>query len=172
MINSAIASSEARHIWATPDWLPQEIGIIVDQGQFYCYEGQDLALHIQRGVYNVQVYELVGVVADINSGENQKPHLVSLINGNTSQKPSSWQVLMLFALVAPSSTDPEVADEWHLFNDFLVRQTTKEDALRFDPTWKLPSVLAYQLKSASHLIDEGWKETMDTSILYHQWSPL
>ena len=27
------------------------------------------------------VYELMGVVADINSGENQKSHLVSLING-------------------------------------------------------------------------------------------
>jgi len=40
-----------------------------------------LDLHIQRKAHNVQVYELIGVVADINSGENQKPHLVSMVNG-------------------------------------------------------------------------------------------
>lgn len=81
MLNAAIHGPEAKQLWATPNWLPQEIGIIVENGQFFCYEGQDLKLHIQRGVYNVQVYELIGAVADINSGENQKPHLVSLIDG-------------------------------------------------------------------------------------------
>ena len=81
MINAAIHSPEAKHLWLTPNWLPREIGIIVDQGQFFCYEGQDLMLHVQRGVHNIMVYELIGVVADINSGEHEKPHLVSMING-------------------------------------------------------------------------------------------
>ena len=81
MINADIHSAEAKQIWATPNWLPQEIGIIVDQGQFFCYQDQDLRLHVQRGVYPVQVYELVGVVAEISSGESQKAHLVSLVNG-------------------------------------------------------------------------------------------
>jgi PAB-dependent poly(A)-specific ribonuclease subunit 2 len=57
-------------------------------------------------------------------------------------------------------------DQWHLFNDFLVHPSSKDDALRFDTTWKTPSVLAYQLKSAGHCIDEDWKENMDTSLLY------
>ena len=73
MLNTAIQSHEAKLLWSIPNWLPQEIGIIVDQGQFYCFEGQDLALHLQRGVFDITVYELVGVVADINSGEHQKP---------------------------------------------------------------------------------------------------
>jgi PAB-dependent poly(A)-specific ribonuclease subunit 2 len=81
MINANIQSNDARHLWANSNWLPQEIGVIVGNGQFFCYEGQDLELHIQRKVHNVHVYELIGVVADVNSGENQKPHLVSLING-------------------------------------------------------------------------------------------
>jgi len=38
--------------------LPQEIGIIVEQGQFFCYEGQDLKLHLQRGVYNIMYTSL------------------------------------------------------------------------------------------------------------------
>lgn len=68
--------------------------------------------------------------------------------------------------VSPSSPDPLAADQWHLFNDFLVRQVPKEEALRFDPSWKLPAVLTYQLKSVSHIIDDSWKHTLDTSFLY------
>lgn len=81
MINAAIHSPDQKQLWSTPGWLPQEIGVIINNGQFYCYQGDDLKHHLQRGVYEIVVYELVGVVADINSGENQKSHLVSLING-------------------------------------------------------------------------------------------
>lgn len=80
-INADIQSQDAKQLWASPNWLPQEIGIIVDKGQFFCYQDQDLKYHVQRGVFPVQVYELVGVVAEITSGETQKPHLVSLVNG-------------------------------------------------------------------------------------------
>lgn len=86
MINAAVHGQEAKQLWATPGWLPQEIGIIIENGQFYCYEGQDLKLHLQRGVHNIYVFELVGVVADINSGENQKPHLVSVVNGKLANQ--------------------------------------------------------------------------------------
>ncbi|KAI9712687.1 MAG: poly(A)-specific ribonuclease [Bogoriella megaspora] len=152
MINAAVHSAEAKQLWATPNWLPQRIGIIVNHGQFYCYEGQDLQLHLTRGAYVIKVYELVGLVADINSGENQKSHLVSMID------------------VAHSSRNETDEDHWHLFNDFLVRQVSKEEALRFDPSWKLPCVLAYQAKSRSHEMDDSWKESLDTSLLYRRWS--
>lgn len=152
MLNAAIQSHEAKLLWSTPNWLPQEIGIIVDQGQFYCFEGQDLKLHLQRGVFDIMVYELIGVVADINSGEHQKPHLVATIN------------------TAPSSRDTEATDDWHLFNDFLVRSIPKAEALRFEPSWKLPCVLTFQLKSARNKIDDSWKDKLDTSILYRWWS--
>ncbi|KAF2669854.1 hypothetical protein BT63DRAFT_423829 [Microthyrium microscopicum] len=148
MLHAAIHSPEATQIWSTPNWLPNEIGIIVEQGQFFCYQGEDLKLHQQRGVYNIQVYELLGVVSEVSSGHNEKPHLVSVINAS------------------PSSIDTESENDWYLFNDFLVQPTTIDDALRFDPTWKLPSVMTYQLKSAGHLIDNSWKETMDTTLLY------
>ncbi len=81
MINASIHSQEARQTWAIPNWLPQEIGVIVDQGQVFCYQGQDLQLHVQRGVYNILVYELVGVVCDIAGGDMQTSHPVSVING-------------------------------------------------------------------------------------------
>jgi PAB-dependent poly(A)-specific ribonuclease subunit 2 len=81
MINAAVHSAEAKQIWSSPNWLPSEIGIIVEQGQFYCYQDQDLKLHLQRGVFNIQVYELIGVVAEVISVHKEKPHLVSLVNG-------------------------------------------------------------------------------------------
>lgn len=152
MLNAAIQTQEAKMLWAVPNWLPQEIGIIVDQGQFYCFESHDLKLHLQRGVFNIMVYELIGVVADINSGEHQKPHLVATINTN------------------PSSRETSTEDSWHLFNDFLVRPIPKEEALRFEPSWKLPSVLTFQLKAARHSIDDSWKDNLDAHILYRWWS--
>jgi PAB-dependent poly(A)-specific ribonuclease subunit 2 len=68
--------------------------------------------------------------------------------------------------VAPSSRDTNSVNDWHIFNDFLVQPITKEDALRFDPAWKLPSVLAYQLKSLNHQISDRWKSQLDTSLLH------
>ena len=64
-----------------PGWLPDSLGIIVDNGKFFCFEGEDLRLHLQKGMHVIKVYDLVGIVADVNSGEHQKSHLVSLING-------------------------------------------------------------------------------------------
>jgi PAB-dependent poly(A)-specific ribonuclease subunit 2 len=57
-----------------------------------------------------------------------------------------------------------------LFNDFLVTQCSTTEALRFDPNWKIPSIICYQLKAVSHIIDNSWKNTLDTSLLYKKWS--
>jgi PAB-dependent poly(A)-specific ribonuclease subunit 2 len=80
MLNAAINSPEAKQFWTIPGWLPEEIGIIIDQGQIYCYQGDDLKLHIQRGIHNITVYSLIGVAASI-AGTVLKSHLVSLVNG-------------------------------------------------------------------------------------------
>lgn len=83
MLNAAVTSMEHRRLWATPGWLPEEIGVIVDHtGQFFCYEGEDLKLHLQRGIHSVRVYSLVGVVVNVEGGEQgAKGHLVGMVNG-------------------------------------------------------------------------------------------
>jgi PAB-dependent poly(A)-specific ribonuclease subunit 2 len=80
MLNTAINNPEHRARWATPGWLPEEIGIIVEQGQFFCYEGEDLKLHLQRGIHDITVYSLIGMAINIDGGQTQKPHLVAMIN--------------------------------------------------------------------------------------------
>lgn len=86
-INTAITTQEHRRLWTTPGWLPEEIGIIVDQGQFFCFEGEDLKLHLQRGIHNTTVYSLIGMVVNIESVSPQKSHLVGMINGKPFQLP-------------------------------------------------------------------------------------
>lgn len=75
-------------------------------------------------------------------------------------------------LVALSSTErtEESPNNWHMFNDFLVRPVAKEDALDFTPKWKMPSVICFQAKSASNVVDNSWREHLDTSLLYFDYS--
>ncbi|KAJ4293921.1 poly(A)-specific ribonuclease [Collariella sp. IMI 366227] len=152
-INTAISTAEQRRLWATPGWLPDEIGVIVDQGQFFCFEGEDLKLHLQRGIHNITVYSLIGMVLHIESSAPQKTHLVGMVNVAHSQ-----------------STAPEESN-WHLFNDFSVRPVSTAEALTFNATWKTPAVLLFQIKAANNTSSMEWKTKLDTSILYQDLSP-
>jgi PAB-dependent poly(A)-specific ribonuclease subunit 2 len=148
MLNTAITNQEHRMLWSTPGWLPEEIGIIVEQGQFFCYEGEDLKLHLQRGYHNITVYSLIGMAVNIESGNTQKAHLVAMVNVAHAEPESSGQ------------------SQWHLFNDFHVRSVATEEALTFNTSWKAPSVVTYQVKEANNKIDTNWKAHLDTSLLY------
>ncbi|SCN82901.1 related to PAN2-component of Pab1p-stimulated poly(A) ribonuclease [Fusarium fujikuroi] len=152
MLNTAITNQDQRLLWSTPGWLPEEIGIIVEQGQFFCYEGEDLKLHLQRGIHNITVYSLTGMAINIESGQTQKSHLVSMVN------------------VAHAEPEAPGESRWHLFNDFLVRSVSTEEALAFNTSWKVPSVIAYQIKDENNKIDTEWKNNIDTSILYQDFN--
>lgn len=153
MIHTAVHTAGARQLWATPGFLPREIGVIVNHDQFYCYEGQDLQLHLQRRIYDITVYELVGLVADVTASEGQQPHLVSLINTGVLGQGSGPR---------PPS--------WHLFNDFMVRMVPAQEALHFDPRWKLPSVITYQASRTIGHLDQSWKTQIDSTVLYRSVS--
>lgn len=64
-------------IWATPGFLPETLGMFVDQnGEVGCLETN---VDNVRGVFGI--YDLVGFVAQIYSKKDRKSHLVSLVNG-------------------------------------------------------------------------------------------
>jgi PAB-dependent poly(A)-specific ribonuclease subunit 2 len=71
--------------------------------------------------------------------------------------------------VSHAETSGPGRSNWHLFNDFLVRSVTAEEALTFNTAWKLPSVLAYQVKEANNKMDTSWKQELDTSLLYQDF---
>lgn len=152
MINAALTNPAHRQLWATPGWLPEEIGIMLNGGQVLCFEGEELRARLRNNPQGIVVYELVGLVAEIDIVEHQKPHLVSFIN------------------VSISSRNPEEKNKWHLFNDFLVTEVDREEAFNFSQPWKLPCVLSYQAKAARNRVDDSWKEELDTTLLFYEWS--
>ncbi|KAL2187287.1 hypothetical protein L209DRAFT_753216 [Thermothelomyces heterothallicus CBS 203.75] len=152
-INTAITTQEHRRLWSTPGWLPEEIGIIVDQGQFFCFEGEDLKLHLQRGIHDITVYSLIGMVVNIESTSPQKSHLVGVIN------------------VAHAEATPSGESKWHLFNDFSVLPTSAAEALTFNAAWKMPAILLFQIKAANNKFNMDWKTNLDTSVLYRDPTP-
>lgn len=148
MLTAAINTAEHRHLWATPGWLPEEIGIIVDNGNFFCYEGEDLKLHLQRGIHNITVYSLIGLTANIDGGKQQQSHLVAMAN------------------VAHSAPTAPNKSQWYLFNDFHVKAIPSKEALTFNTSWKTPSVIIYQVKTANNRLDSSWKQNLDARLLY------
>lgn len=73
------------------------------------------------------------------------------------------------AIVGHAEAEAPSQSQWHLFNDFLVCPVSTEEALTFNTSWKVPSVVAFQVKKANNKIDNGWKNTIDTSILYQDF---
>lgn len=78
----------------------------------------------------------------------------------------SLYTLAHILIVAHSRPEAPGESQWHLFNDFLVRPIQAEEALTFNTSWKVPSVIAYQVKVANNRIDNSWKQKLDTSLLF------
>ncbi|KMQ44590.1 PAB-dependent poly(A)-specific ribonuclease subunit pan2 [Trichophyton rubrum] len=152
MINAAINNPVCRQFWSIPGWLPEEVGIITDGKQMRCFEGAELQAQKREKTPNLLVYQLVGLVAEIDVVEQKKPHLVSFID------------------VAISATTPTEESKWHLFNDFLVTEVDKNEVLSFKQPWKQPCVLSYQISTARHGVDDSWKNALDTTLLFYEWS--
>ncbi|KAI5310651.1 poly(A)-specific ribonuclease [Ascosphaera atra] len=151
-INAGMLKHNARALWAIPGWLPDEIGMTIDNGRLHIFEGGELGARRRMNTPNLVEYELVGMVAQVDVPDHQKPHLVSFIN------------------VSISSRQADARNRWHLFNDFLVTEVQKNEALSFQQGWKTPCTLTYQIKRARHAIDDSWKEKLDTSLLFFEWS--
>jgi PAB-dependent poly(A)-specific ribonuclease subunit 2 len=46
---------------------------------------------------------------------------------------------------------------------------SSEEALSFNHSWKVPSVVTFQVKHANNKIDNSWKNNIDTSLLYQDF---
>lgn len=152
MINTAFNIPAVRQLWSVPGWLPEKIGIASDGTQVMCFEGEDLRARQRINFRGLVVYELVGLVAEIDIAEQKQPHLVSFINVSVSERERTEK------------------NRWHLFNDFLVTEVDRNEVFAFNETWKTPCTLAYQITSARHGMDDSWKNQLDTTLLFYEWS--
>lgn len=78
--SAAAETEKARKLWTRSGWLPTEIGVVLHRGKAFCFEGKELEDVLSRRKFVVRTFELVGYVAEV-SGRHQKPHLVSVVNG-------------------------------------------------------------------------------------------
>ncbi|WEW58180.1 poly(A)-specific ribonuclease [Emydomyces testavorans] len=152
MLNAAINTPVYRQFWSIPGWLPEKIGIMIEDNQIQCYEGEQLRIRQQNNFEGLVVYELVGLVAEIDIAEQKKPHLVSFIDTSIS------------------ACEPTKQSSWHLFNDFLVTEVSKEEVFSFSQPWKSPCTLAYQISTGRHGLDDSWKNELDTTLLFYECS--
>ena len=57
-----------------------------------------------------------------------------------------------------------------MFNDFSVYPISREEALDFSPTWKMPAIICFQRKAENNIIDNSWREHLDTTILHFEYT--
>jgi PAB-dependent poly(A)-specific ribonuclease subunit 2 len=93
-------------------------------GRLSIFQGKDLDK--KRGEERVNTeYELCGMAVEIKN-EKEDPHLVGIVKIPKEELPG------------------DAKSPWYLFNDFLVRNITEEEALSFPGVWKWPSVVMYK----------------------------
>ena len=85
--------------------------------------------------------------------------------------------LGLICQKVPLANASSESHRWHLFNDFTVQEMTAKEALHFDPAWKTPVILVYQVRHRRERdvegnpidfrkFDDNWKGSLDPSCLY------
>ena len=75
--------SYIREHWLSPGWLPDEVGVLVENGQLSVYQGEELA--DIKEANGLVLYDLVGFVAEIRVEEERNTHLISFVNGMFAQ---------------------------------------------------------------------------------------
>ncbi len=144
-INSMVQTPDQWRHWTSRQWPPTKIGLFIQAGKLGCIHGRDLDKRSQDG--RITVYQLRGLVAEIRT-DPQDTHLVAFVNMEETTSDSC---------------------SWVLFNDFLVKPVTEEEATGFPGPWKVPAVVTYeQLK----VIDfrEALPLKVDISILFSEYS--
>ncbi|KAL9110440.1 MAG: hypothetical protein Q9227_004984 [Pyrenula ochraceoflavens] len=162
MINASAPNPKTRHIWASRKFLPKEIGILILGDSMHIVDGFELEAKRRQKSQDFVIYELVGYVAEVKIADHDRPHLISVINTDIS-KPS----------MQPVNSNRTTSESWHLFNDFLVASISEEEALSFPEStssFKTPNILTYQIRSAHGAIDDTWRASLDTTLLYSPWS--
>ncbi|OJA15705.1 hypothetical protein AZE42_08691 [Rhizopogon vesiculosus] len=93
------------------------------------------------------VYELKAMVVQIMT-KARRSHLVAIVK------------------VPEAEGQSNLKSPWFLFNDFVVRNISEEEALSFPSTWKVPAVLYFERIDVRQQLDySGLPQQLDPSIL-------
>ena len=143
-INAMVQNSEQWRHWTGKTWPPTRIGVSLVNGKIQIVQGRDLEKrNVDTKIYH---YVLRGLTCEIRFDE-QVAHMVTFVK-------------------LQDETEPK----WLLFNDFLVKSVSEEEALTFAAPWKIPSVLSYErLQDFSTPLHRSVGK-LDTWILYSKFT--
>ncbi|KAI6151085.1 ubiquitin carboxyl-terminal hydrolase-domain-containing protein [Pisolithus tinctorius] len=140
-INTSIYNEESMKFWFDTrhgSFLQSQIEL---QGEIDGVEDPEIA-----------TYELRAIVCQITTKTKQS-HLVALIKVPPAH-------------VYHAETGVNTKGPWYLFNDFVVRNISEEEALSFPSTWKKPSILYLERTDVRDRLDfRGLPDELDPSIL-------
>ncbi|KAH0830330.1 ubiquitin carboxyl-terminal hydrolase-domain-containing protein [Lanmaoa asiatica] len=95
-------------------------------------------------------YELRAIVCQIMT-KAKHSHLVAIVKGKS---------------LPEAESQPHLKGPWFLFNDFVVRNISEDEALSFPSTWKVPAVLYLEREDVRSQLDfSGLPDELDSSIL-------
>ncbi|RKP14656.1 ubiquitin carboxyl-terminal hydrolase-domain-containing protein [Piptocephalis cylindrospora] len=129
-------------------WLPTHMALTVDgPNGAEAKPGVDL-----EGMGpSAKVYALQSCISQIQPLE-EIPHLVSHIH------------------TSDPTARPEATDNWHLFNDFLVRPIPQEEVTSIDASWRLPALVFYVERARKAQSRRSPPTSPDLSVLYKEYS--
>ncbi|KAL4398862.1 poly(A)-specific ribonuclease [Malassezia pachydermatis] len=119
----------------------EQLGHWVPQPSSQGFLAPRMALRVDRGRVAAQ-----NVWTDADAEAFASDSALYLLRAMVVQVQGGYDAPHLCAMVRGPGDN---AEEWVLFNDFLVRTIDEKEALRFDEPWKIPAVLVWERVDAA-----------------------
>lgn len=128
-MNCAVNTGEQLRYWldganSTRSYLPLKISIKVDGDDVDIRDIRRESQEKEERSKGSAIYELRSMVVQVQADQDI-PHLIAVVK-------------------IPASEGEEYKNQWYLFNDFLVRPLSEQEALSFPASWKVPAVLLWE----------------------------
>lgn len=128
-VNCAVNTGEQLRYWldganSSRSYLPPMIAISVSGDDVTVREIRQDGEKEREKLRGAAIYSLRSMVVQVQADQDI-PHLIAIVK-------------------IPAAEAGEMGDQWYLFNDFLVRQISTQEAFGFPASWKVPAVLLWE----------------------------
>lgn len=128
-VNCAVNTGEQLRFWldganSTRSYLPSVISIDVHGDEVKIQDVREKEQQDEQLKRGSAIYSLRSMVVQVQADQDI-PHLIALVK-------------------MTAHNEEKDKDQWYLFNDFLVRPLSAQEALSFPASWKVPAVLLWE----------------------------
>ncbi|EPX74544.1 ubiquitin carboxy terminal hydrolase [Schizosaccharomyces octosporus yFS286] len=146
-INTQIKHHDHLKLWAREGWLPKLLYLRRVNDTVQCLSARQVSL-LGNDKSSVSIFGLRGVTYEIR-GVDFASHFVAAVN-----------------VTDRLTTENAEDSQWYIFNDFLVKQISEEEALNVHGPWKIPAMLCYEKLDMKI---PQWDDVSDFTLLYEPY---